>query len=111
VTATCQSENGTPHLCSDNATPQTTIEGTTLETDASGQPNGGAFNSTLAAGTITPGTGLAPGATINIQFLLGVEQNGSFRFFVNIEALTSAPAPPISKAQATGKARTAKANR
>jgi hypothetical protein len=111
VTATCQSENGTPHLCSDNASPQTTIEGTTLETDASGQPNGGGFNSTLAAGTITPGTGLAPGATINIQFLLGVESNGSFRFFVNIEALTSAPAPPATKAQATGKARAAKANR
>ncbi|HEX9918707.1 MAG TPA: lamin tail domain-containing protein, partial [Pyrinomonadaceae bacterium] len=107
ITATCQSEGGTPHLCSDNASPQTTIEGTTLETDANGQPNGGGFNSTLAAGTITPGTGLAPGATINIQFLLGVEQNGSFRFFVNIEALTSAPAPPLTKAQATGKRRTA----
>jgi hypothetical protein len=30
---------------------------------------------------------LAPNATIDIQFLLGVEETGSFRFFINIEAL------------------------
>ncbi|HEX8131018.1 MAG TPA: lamin tail domain-containing protein [Pyrinomonadaceae bacterium] len=104
VTATCQSEGGTPHLCSDNPGAQTTIEGTTLETDASGQSNGGAFNSTLSLATP-----LAAGASVNVQFLLGVEQNGSFRFFVNIEALP-APTPPAitNKAQATGKARAAK---
>jgi hypothetical protein len=109
VTATCQSENGTPHLCSDNASPQTVIEGTTLETDALGQSNGGAFNSTLSAGTVTLGSPLANGASVNLQFLLGVEQNGAFRFFINVEALTAAPAPPIAnKARATGKARAAK---
>jgi hypothetical protein len=110
VTATCQSENGTPHLCSDNASPQTTIEGTTLETDAREQPNGGGFNSTLSAGTVTLGNALAPGASVNLQFLLGVEQNGTFRFFVNVEALTAAPAPPVSdgKAQATRQGRAAK---
>ena len=107
ITATCQSENGTPHLCTDNASPQTTIQGTTLETDALGQSNGGGFNSTLSLATP-----LAAGASINVQFLLGVEQNGSFRFFVNVEALTSAPAPPVTgKAQATGKARAAKGSR
>jgi Tol biopolymer transport system component len=90
VTATCQNESGTPHLCTDNASPTTTIAGTTLETNVNGQPNGGAFNSTLAAGTITT-TPLASGASINIQFLLGVERNGSFRFFINIEALPVAP--------------------
>jgi len=101
VTATCQSESGVPHLCSDNASPQTTIEGTTLETDALGQPNGGGFNSTLSLATP-----LSAGASINLQFLLGVEQNGTFRFFVNVEALTAAPAPPAAtKAQAMGKAR------
>jgi hypothetical protein len=109
VTATCQSENGTPHLCSDNASPQTVIEGTTLETDAFGQPNGGGFNSTLSAGTVTLGSPLANGASVNLQFLLGVEQNGTFRFFVNVEAMTSAPAPPTAgKSQATSKARAAK---
>ncbi|HEV2881386.1 MAG TPA: hypothetical protein VGX24_08940 [Pyrinomonadaceae bacterium] len=106
VTATCQSEGGTPHLCSDNPSPTTTIEGTTLETDASGQSNGGGLNSTLSLATP-----LAAGASINVQFLLGVEQNGTFRFFVNVEALTSAPAPTSTKAQATGKARAAKSNK
>jgi hypothetical protein len=107
VTATCQSEGGTPHLCSDNASPQTTIEGTTLETDAQGQPNGGGLNSTLSLATP-----LAPGASVNVQFLLGVEQNGTFRFFVNVEALTSAPAPPAAtKSQVTGKARAAKSDK
>jgi hypothetical protein len=106
VTVTCQSEGGTPHLCTDNGLPTTTIEGTTLETDASGQPNGGAFNSTLSLATP-----LAAGASVNVQFRLGVEQNGSFRFFINVEAL---PAPTgaaaafspatATKAQTTGKA-------
>jgi hypothetical protein len=108
VTATCQSENGTPHLCSDTASPQTTIEGTTLETDAQGQPNGGGLNSSLSAGTVALATPLANGASVNLQFLLGVEQNGTFRFFVNVEALTSAPAPPLTKEQPTSKARAAK---
>ncbi|HEX9918128.1 MAG TPA: hypothetical protein VGA87_03110, partial [Pyrinomonadaceae bacterium] len=106
VTATCQSEGGTPHLCSDNASPQPTIEGTTLETDASGQSNGGAFNSTLSLATP-----LAAGASINLQFLLGVEQNGTFRFFVNVEALTSAPAPAFTKSQTTRRGRAAAGNK
>jgi hypothetical protein len=106
VTATCQSEGGTPHLCSDNASPTTTIEGTTLETDASGQSNGGAFNSTLSLATP-----LAAGASINLQFLLGVEQNGTFRFFVNVEALTSAPAPAFTKSQTTRRGRAAAGNK
>jgi hypothetical protein len=115
VTATCQSESGTPHLCTDNASPQTTIEGTTLETDegqggtGQGQPNGGGFNSSLSAGTVTLATPLAPGAAVNIQFLLGVEQTGNFRFFVNVEALTAPPAPAApatpTKTQPAGKPR------
>jgi hypothetical protein len=36
---------------------------------------------------ITLDTPLAPGATIDVVFLLGVEQTGHFRFYVNIEAL------------------------
>ena len=63
-----------------------TVEGTTVETPPT-QPLGGGFGSTMAAGTITPGTPLMPGGTINLQFLLGVQQTGLFRFFVNIEAL------------------------
>jgi hypothetical protein len=74
------------------ATPCTvTLEGTTLEQDntapSTGQPNGGGFNSSMSAGTITLATPLANGASINLQFLLGLQQTGNFRFYVNIEAL------------------------
>ena len=51
------------------------------------QPNGGGLNSSLAAGSITVAQPLAPGAFVNVEFKLGVQQGGSFRFFVNIEAL------------------------
>ncbi|HYP00799.1 MAG TPA: hypothetical protein VER76_11460 [Pyrinomonadaceae bacterium] len=110
VTATCQSESGTPHQCSDNPSTTTSIEGTTLETDMHGQPNGGAFNSTLSLPT-----SLAAGASVNVQFLLGVEKNGRFRFFVNVEALpapgAAAAAGASTKTGAQGKAaRSAKGN-
>jgi hypothetical protein len=62
------------------------VQGTTLETPPA-QAMGGAHNSTMSAGTITLGTPLAPGASVNLQFLLGVQQTGSFKFFFNIEAL------------------------
>jgi len=38
-------------------------------------------------GTVTLGAPLANGAAVNIQFLLGVEQTGMFRFLVIVEAL------------------------
>jgi hypothetical protein len=59
---------------------------TTLETPPT-QPSGGGLNSSLAVGTITLGTPLANGLSVNVEFLLGVQQTGTFRFFVNIEAL------------------------
>lgn len=63
-----------------------TVQGTTLEQPPS-QPNGGAFNGSYSAGTVTLGTPLANGASLNVQFLLGIQQTGSFKFFINIEAL------------------------
>jgi hypothetical protein len=80
--AICQ---GTGNGCSGPGTP-ITITGTTLETPPT-QPNGGGFNSTLSAGTITLATPLANGAGINVQFLLGVQRGGAYRFFINVEAL------------------------
>jgi hypothetical protein len=67
----------------------TTVQGTTLEEAATPehQPNGGGYNSTLSAGTITLATPLANTASVNLQFRLGVQQQGRFRFFVNLEAL------------------------
>jgi len=80
-----------PGTCAATGTPttapcQVTVFGTTLEEPPT-QTLGGAHNSTLSAGTITLATPLAPGASINLQFVLGVQQTGSFKFFFNIEAL------------------------
>ncbi len=79
--ATCQASTGSP------ATPCTvTVLGTTLEQPPT-QSLGGALNSTLTVGTITLGTPLASGASINLQAVLGVVQTGAFKFFINVEAL------------------------
>jgi hypothetical protein len=63
-----------------------TVQGTTLEQPPT-QPNGGGINSSMAAGTVTLATPLANGASVNVQFLLGVQTTGTFRFLVIIEAL------------------------
>jgi hypothetical protein len=79
--ATCLASNGVA------TTPCTiNVQGTTLEQPPS-QPNGGGFNSSMSAGTVTLGTPLANGASINIRFLLGLQQTGSFKIYVNVEAL------------------------
>jgi hypothetical protein len=62
------------------------VFGTTVEQPPA-QSLGGGWNSTLSAGVITMPTPLAPGQSMNFQFLLGVQQTGSFKFFFNIEAL------------------------
>jgi hypothetical protein len=66
-----------------------TIEGTMLEQAAlpSHQYNGGAFNSSMGVGSVSIGTPLPAGASVNVQFLLGLQSTGNFRFYVNIEAL------------------------
>ena len=64
----------------------TTVFGTTLE-EPPAQPNGGAFNSTLSAGTITLATPLLPGANYDFQLLFGIQQIGRFKAYVNVEAL------------------------
>jgi hypothetical protein len=63
-----------------------TVHGTTLEETTAGlqQPNGGGINSSLSV--TLPGP-LAPGASINVQLVLGVQSGGTFKFFVNVEAL------------------------
>lgn len=63
------------------------VLGTTLEQPPA-QSIGGGFNSSLSADTITLATPLAPGESINVHFLLGVQQTGFFKFYVNIEVLT-----------------------
>jgi hypothetical protein len=63
-----------------------TVRGTSLETPPA-QPNGGGFNSSLNAHDVTLSQPLAPGQSINLQFLLGVQQGGTFHFFISVEAL------------------------
>lgn len=73
--------------CSPSPAPCTiTILGTVLEQPPL-QPNGGAFNSTYSQGNVTLGAPLANGASINVRFLIGIQQTGNFRFFINVEAL------------------------
>jgi large repetitive protein len=74
--------------CTTTGTPgtapcQVTVQGTVVEQPPT-QTLGGANNSTM---TVTLGTPLPAGASINVQFVLGVNQTGSFKFFFNIEAL------------------------
>jgi len=79
--ATCLASNGVA------TTPCTVnVQGTTLEQPPT-QANGGAFNSTWSSGTVTLGTPLANGASINIRMLFGIQQTGGFKFYVNIETL------------------------
>ncbi|HEX8148922.1 MAG TPA: S8 family serine peptidase [Pyrinomonadaceae bacterium] len=96
-TATCAAYGLTPPC-------EVTVQGTTLETPPT-QTSGGGFNSTLSVAV--PGGSLANGASISVQFLLGIMQTGRFKFYVNIEALTDVPPPPAaaSAAQPSNKLR------
>jgi hypothetical protein len=70
-----------------------TVTGLTLE-EPPAQANGGGLNSTLTVAL--PGNMLAPGSSIDVQFLLGVQQQGNFRFLVNVEALPGLPTTPLA---------------
>ena len=69
-----------------SGTSNVTVQGTTLEQPPS-QPNGGGFNSSMSSGTVTLATPIANGASLDLRFLLGIQQTGSFKFFINVEAL------------------------
>jgi hypothetical protein len=76
-----------PATCSPNPAPcSVTVKGTTLEQPPT-QANGGGINSTLSVGSVTLGTPLANGSSVDVQFLLGVQTTGTFRFLLVIEAL------------------------
>lgn len=86
-----------------------TVTGLTLETPPA-QANGGGLNSTLTV--VLPGNALAAGNSIDVQFLLGVQQQGNFRFLVNVEALPgltnpSSSSPDQSNMKQTGTKTTA----
>ncbi|HEX8130632.1 MAG TPA: carboxypeptidase regulatory-like domain-containing protein [Pyrinomonadaceae bacterium] len=81
------------------------IRGLTLG-QASFQPEGGGINSTLAPPSVSLSTPLAPSASINVEFRLGVMTNGGFRFFVNVEAVTASVAAPPTEENAADAATT-----
>ena len=80
---TVVSITGTNPACPANSC---TVQQTTLEEPPT-QPNGGGFNSTLSAGTVTLAAPIPNGSSVNVQFLLGIQQTGTFKFFVNVEVL------------------------
>jgi hypothetical protein len=84
-----------------------TVNGLTLEQPPA-QTNGGGMNSTLTVAL--PGNMLAPGSTIDVQFLLGVEQQGAFRFLVNVEALPGLANPFAPPEQSNMKSEGTKKN-
>lgn len=69
-----------------SGTSNVTVQGTTLEQPPS-QLNGGGFNSSMSSGTVTLATPLANGASLDFRVLLGIQQTGSFKFYINVEAL------------------------
>ena len=69
-----------------SGTSNVTVQGTTLEQPPA-QLNGGGFNSSMGSNTVTLATPLANGASLDVRFLLGIQQTGSFKFYVNVEAL------------------------
>ena len=66
-----------------------TVQGVTL-VQPPAQPNGGGFDTVFSVGAVTPGTPLAPGASINVQFLFGIPQTGQFRYAMVPEGLPQA---------------------
>jgi len=68
-----------------NAIP-VSVRGTTVEQPPN-QFNGGGFNSSMNVGFINLGAPLANGGSVSVRFRLGVVQTGTFRFFINVEAL------------------------
>jgi predicted extracellular nuclease len=90
--ATCAAAGAGPPPCT------VTVEGTVLG-EPPLQPNGGAWNSTL----VVPVSGILPGESVDVQFLLGIQQTGLFKFFVNVEVLTETPTAPVSAFGSQGK--------
>lgn len=63
-----------------------TVQGTTLEQPPS-QPNGGGYNSSLSAGTVTLATPLPNGASLDLRVLMGIQQTGRFKLGFRVETL------------------------
>lgn len=63
------------------------VRGTTLEGPSGQSPLGGGLNASMSLPTVTLAAPLNPGDSVNVQWVTGVQQGGSFRFFVTIDLL------------------------
>jgi hypothetical protein len=83
------------------------IHGTMLEFDPGhnaepAQPNGGGLN-TSAVINVDLGPGIGPGESVDVQFFLDVVQGGSYRFYINVEAISAGtPQLPPAMTPVTG---------
>ncbi|WP_183095585.1 calcium-binding protein [Nocardioides stalactiti] len=71
-----------------SGTSNVTVQGTTLQQPPT-QWNGGGFNSVLTVPTVTGGTPLAPGESIDVRFLMGIQQTGANSVQLVVEAITT----------------------
>lgn len=62
------------------------VEGVVPETPPL-QLDGHGYNGSALVATVTLATPLVNGASVDVRFLLGVQQTGLFKFYVNVEAL------------------------
>jgi len=80
-----------------SGTSNPTVQGTTLEADSSapstGQPNGGGFNSSMSVNSVSLGTPLANGASVDLRFLIGIQQIGNFHLAIVAEGLPKSGGP------------------
>ena len=72
------------------------VFGTLIETPPA-QTQGGGLDTSVTVALPAP---IASGQTIDVHFLLGVQQGGTFRFFINVEAATNGGTIPLRKGSA-----------
>lgn len=71
------------------------VKGLTLE-EAPTQALGGGFNASLSVPSVTAAAPLAAGATLDVQFLVGVQVSGIYTFCLVPEAIQGAASPAAS---------------
>jgi len=83
ILSIADSVSSTPPTCPGGTV---SLVGLTIEQPPT-QSVGGGLNSTLTTNTVTLAAPLANGASINVNFMTNVILSGSFKFFINVEAL------------------------
>lgn len=65
---------------------QVPVSGTYIERPPQ-QPMGGGLNTSMGVNVINlEGNAIEPGDFVNVQFVLGIQKTGTFRFYINVEA-------------------------